>query len=73
MPMLGFGEKKRPTEDLRQYVAIFRVEYQKNRFIQVWRVMDAKTLGFATLFAMEWARQENAELQDVVELNDTTS
>ena len=66
--MLGFGEKKRSTEDLCQYIAIFRVEYQKNRFIQVWRVMDAETVGFATLLAMEWAKRENAELQDVVEL-----
>lgn len=71
--MLGFGEKKRSTQDLRQYVAIFRVEYQKNRFIQVWRVMDAKTLGFATLFAMEWAKQGNADLQDVIEISETTS
>jgi hypothetical protein len=70
--MLGFGEKKRSTQDLRQYVAIFRVEYQKNRFIQIWRVMDAKTVGFATLFAMEWAKQENADLQDVIQINETT-
>jgi hypothetical protein len=71
--MLGFGEKKRSTQDLRQFVAIFRVEYQKNRFIQVWRVMDAKTVGFATLFAMEWAKQENADLQDVIQISETTS
>jgi hypothetical protein len=71
--MLGFGEKKRSTQDFRQYVAIFRVEYQKNRFVQVWRVMDAKTVGFATLFAMEWAKQENADLQDVIEISETTS
>jgi hypothetical protein len=71
--MLGFGEKKRSTQDLRQFVAIFRVEYQKNRFIQVWRVMDAKTVGFATLFAMEWAKQEDADLQDVIQISETTS
>jgi hypothetical protein len=69
--MLGFGEKKRSTQDLRQYVAKFRVEYQKNRFIEVWRVMDAKTVGFATLIAMEWAKQENADLQDVIEISET--
>jgi hypothetical protein len=68
MMTLGFGERKRFTEDFRQYVAVFQVEYEKNRFIQVWRVMDAKTIGFATLFAMEWAKRENAELQDVFEL-----
>jgi len=35
--------------------------------------MDAKTAGLATLYAMEWAKEENADLQDVIEVNETTS
>ena len=70
--MLGFGEKKRSSQDSRQYVAVFRLEYQKNRFIQIWRVMDAKTVGLATLYAMEWAKGENADLQDVIEIETTS-
>jgi hypothetical protein len=59
------------TERHYQYEATYRFEYQPNRFIQVWRVIDAKTIGLATLFAMEWAKREKADLQDIVELTET--
>ena len=69
--MAGYGATRRLTENLHQYEAAFRFEYQHNRFIQVWRVIDAKTIGLATLFAMEWAKKEKADLQDIVELTET--
>jgi len=69
--LADYGETRRLTEDLHQYEAEFRFEYQHNRFIQVWRVIDAKTIGLATLFAMEWAKKEKTELKDIVELPET--
>ena len=36
----------------------------------MWRVIDAKTIGLATLIAMEWGKKEKADLQDIVELAD---
>ena len=61
---------RRLTESLHQYEAEFRFEYLPNRFIQGWRVIDAKTIGLATLLAMEWAKKERADLQDVVEITE---
>jgi len=69
--MTGYGKTRRLTESLHQYEATFRFECQPNRFIQVWRVIDAKTIGLATLIAMEWAKKEKADLQDIVELTET--
>jgi hypothetical protein len=60
---------KKLMEDLRPYEAVYRLEYKRNRFIQICRVIKTKTIGFATLLAMEWAKQENMVLQDVVEEN----
>jgi hypothetical protein len=55
--MTDYREMRR-LESLHQYEAEFRFEYQPNRFIQVWRVIDAMTIGLATLLAMEWAKKE---------------
>jgi hypothetical protein len=57
-------------ENLKQYEAWFRLEYESNRFIQVCRLIHAKTIGFATLLAMEYAKQEKLILQDVEEPNE---
>ena len=70
--MARCGETERLTEKLHQYEATYRFEYRHNRFIQVWRKIDAKTIGLATLFAMEWAKKEEADLQDIVELAETS-
>jgi hypothetical protein len=55
------------TEPLRKYGAVYRLEYERNHFIQICRVIEAKTIGFATLFAMEWAKHEHLILEDVAE------
>jgi hypothetical protein len=60
---------RKRLEDLRLYEAVYRLEYKRNRFIEICRVIKAETIGFATLLAMEWAKQENIVLQDVVEEN----
>jgi hypothetical protein len=70
--MARYGETKRLTEKLHQYEATYRFAYRHNRFIQVWRIIDAKTIGLATLFAMEWAKKEKADLQGIVELVETS-
>jgi hypothetical protein len=64
---------QRPNENLGEYEAVYRLEYERNRFIQICRAIRAKTIGLATLFAMEWARQEKLILQDVIEANPTPS
>lgn len=68
--MTGYWETRRLTVCLHQYEATFRFEYSPNRFMQVWRVIDARTIGLATLSAMEWGKKEKADLQDIVELAD---
>lgn len=54
-------------ENLKQYEAVYLLQYERNRCTQICRVIKVKTIGLATLFAMEWAKQEKLTLQDVNE------